>query len=165
MRTEIKNEAQLEALVRGYRKGSFHRVETKRALRLPKKLADHCLVKECAYMVRFALVYGNIASVIEKRANGGEIGKLNGLVPEVEGENLFYLNPTTGKRYLRAYLVPETKATRKFILDGEEVPEADLEAMGFAPSVLGIRKPKEGEDKPEETPCVNLPLDSIVALD
>ena len=155
---------ELEALVRSFKKGSFHKIETSRALKLPKKFADCSLIKQSAYMVRFSLNYENLASTIEKRANGAEKCGLNGLVPEVEGEFLFYYNPNTGKRFLRAYLVPETKATKRYVLNGEIVPEADLLDMGFAPSTLGIRKPKEGEEKPEQAPCVYIPLDSIIAL-
>ena len=157
-------EGELEALVRSLKKGSFHKIETSRALKLPKKFADCSLYKQSAYMVRFALDYEHLASTIEKRANGAEKCGLNGLVPEVEGEHLFYYNPNTGKRFLRAYLVPETKATKRYVLNGVIVPEADLLTMGFAPSTLGIRKPKEGEEKPEQAPCVYIPLDSIIAL-
>ena len=167
--TEIKQnhipEAELEALIRSFKKGTFHKIGTSRALKLPKKFADCTLVKESSYLVRFGVDYENLASTMEKRDNGAEKGGLNGVVPEAEGEFVFYRNAHTGKRLVRVYPVPNVKGGRRFILNGEEVSEADLEAMGFAHSTLGVKKPKEGEGKPEQTPCLYLSLDSIVYLE
>lgn len=167
--TEIKQnhipEAELEALIRSFKKGTFHKIRTSRALKLPKKFADCTLVKESSYLVRFGVDYENLASTIEKRDNGAEKGGLNGVVPESEGEFVFYRNAHTGKRLVRVYTIPHAKGERRFLLNGEEVPEADLEAMGFAPSLLGVKKPKEGEEKPEQAPCLYLSLDSIVSLE
>ena len=158
-------EGELEAKVRSFKKGTFHLIRTSRALKLPNKFASHTIVKQSEYLVRFDLEYENLSSTQAKRALGAEKGGLNGVVPETEGESLFYVNVHTGKRLLRAYLVPNKKAKKQYVYDGEIVPEADLLAMGYAPSTLGIRKPKEGEDKPEQAPCVYLSLDSIVSLD
>lgn len=167
--TEIKKnpipEAELEALIRSFKKGTFHKIGTSRALKLPKKFADYSLIKESSYLVRFDVDYENLATTIEKRANGAEKGGLNGVVPETEGEFLFYLSVHSGKRLVRVYTVPHTKGNKRYLLNGEEVPEAELEAMGFAPSTLGIKKPKEGEEKPEQAPCLYLSLDSIVSLE
>lgn len=160
---EIKSEAEAKAVIKGLKKGSIHHVWYERLARLPKKLEGNELIIRSSFLARFGCGYENLSSTEAKRALGAEKGGLSGMVSE--GDDIFYKSERTGKRCARAYPMPKAGwGKREFILNGEIVPKELLLEMGYAPSVLGIKTPKEGDIKEEQAPCMYLVLSQIKAI-